>query len=153
VLARGGQQDHVICKKKRRNPLVSKPDPLRPLAAPRNPVHKSYRTGEKGQPCWSATCTRNRSDLVLAMQIKHLLCLYRDRMATGKGPLIVYSWSTPYRAPCRTQLNAFSRSTKHMWICWENSHEPSKTTQLLLKQRFDYRQDCPLQYPGVGFTR
>ncbi|MEQ2183016.1 hypothetical protein GOODEAATRI_028238 [Goodea atripinnis] len=39
VLARGGQQDHVICKKKRQNPLVPKPDPLWPLAGPRNPVH------------------------------------------------------------------------------------------------------------------
>ncbi|MEQ2235089.1 hypothetical protein ILYODFUR_038064 [Ilyodon furcidens] len=42
VLAREGQQDHVICKKKKQNQLVPKPDSLRPLAAPKNPVHKSY---------------------------------------------------------------------------------------------------------------
>ncbi|MED6281059.1 hypothetical protein CHARACLAT_017417, partial [Characodon lateralis] len=35
-------RNHVICKKNRQNPLVPKPDPFRPLAASRNPVHKSY---------------------------------------------------------------------------------------------------------------
>ncbi|MED6246588.1 hypothetical protein ATANTOWER_020212, partial [Ataeniobius toweri] len=29
----------------------------------------------------------------------------------------------------------------------------TKTTLLLLKLRFDYRPDSPLQYPGVGLTR
>ncbi|MEQ2304905.1 hypothetical protein AMECASPLE_032079 [Ameca splendens] len=63
-------------------------------------------------------------------------------------------WSTPHRAARGTQSNAFSRSTKHMWTGWENSHENlecpaegvelvqcstagTKTTPLLLKPRFD----------------
>ncbi|MEQ2253512.1 hypothetical protein ILYODFUR_032936 [Ilyodon furcidens] len=56
-------------------------------------------TGDKGQACQSPTCTGIRSDLVLAMQTKLLLRLYRDQMAPKKGPPIPYSWSTPHRAP------------------------------------------------------
>ncbi|KAI3360247.1 hypothetical protein L3Q82_014560, partial [Scortum barcoo] len=39
------------------------------------------RTGDKGQPCWSPTCTRNRSDLLPVVQTKLLLRSYRDRTA------------------------------------------------------------------------
>ena len=41
VLARRSQQDNIICKKQRWNPVAPKPEPLRPLAAPRNSVHKN----------------------------------------------------------------------------------------------------------------
>ncbi len=39
------------------------------------------RTGDKGQPCRSPTCTGNRSDLLPAMRTKLLLRSYRDRTA------------------------------------------------------------------------
>ncbi|MEQ2196618.1 hypothetical protein XENOCAPTIV_005803 [Xenoophorus captivus] len=39
------------------------------------------RTGDKGQPCWSPTCTGYRFNLILAMRTILLLCLCRDRMA------------------------------------------------------------------------
>ena len=41
VLARRSQQDHIIREKQRWNPVAPKPDPLRPVAAPRNSVHKN----------------------------------------------------------------------------------------------------------------
>ncbi|KAI3365814.1 hypothetical protein L3Q82_000716 [Scortum barcoo] len=44
------------------------------------------RTGDKGQPCRSPTCTGNRSDLLPAMRTKLLLRSYRDRTALSKGP-------------------------------------------------------------------
>ncbi|KAI3361928.1 hypothetical protein L3Q82_012276, partial [Scortum barcoo] len=57
------------------------------------------RTGDKGQPCRSPTCTGNRSDLLPAMRTKLLLRSYRDRTALSKGSpdpiLAVHSWSTP----------------------------------------------------------
>ncbi len=85
------------------------------------------RTGDKGQPCRSTTCTGNKSDLLLAMRTKLLLLSYRDRTALSKGPRTPYSRSTLHRIPRGTQSNAFSKSTKHMWIGWANSHEPSST--------------------------
>ncbi|MEQ2253549.1 hypothetical protein ILYODFUR_033382 [Ilyodon furcidens] len=91
------------------------------------PIKVMNRTGDKGQPCRSPTCTGYRSDLVPAMRTKLLLRSYRDRMAPSKGPPIPYSWSTPHRGPRETQSNAFSRSTKHLWTGWANSHEPSST--------------------------
>ncbi|KAI3362857.1 hypothetical protein L3Q82_001903 [Scortum barcoo] len=39
------------------------------------------RTGDKGQPCQSPTCTGNKSDLLPAMRTKLLLRSYRDRTA------------------------------------------------------------------------
>ena len=39
VLAWRSQQDNIICEKQRWNPVLPKPEPLRPLAAPRNSVH------------------------------------------------------------------------------------------------------------------
>ncbi|KAI3366393.1 hypothetical protein L3Q82_000455 [Scortum barcoo] len=42
------------------------------------------RTGDKGQPCRSPTCTGNRSDLLPAMRTKLLLRSYRDRTALSK---------------------------------------------------------------------
>ncbi|MEQ2256765.1 hypothetical protein ILYODFUR_027479 [Ilyodon furcidens] len=99
VLARGSQQDHVICKKKKRNPLVPKPDPLRTEILS---IKVMNRTGDKGQSCWSPTCTGNRSDLVPAIRTKLLLCLYINRVAPNKGSLSLYSWSNPHRAPRRT---------------------------------------------------
>ncbi|KAI3355658.1 hypothetical protein L3Q82_004251 [Scortum barcoo] len=44
------------------------------------------RTGDKGQPCRSPTCTGNRSDLLQAMQTKLVLRSYRDQTALSKGP-------------------------------------------------------------------
>ena len=58
------------------------------------------RTGDKGQPC-------RMSDLLSAMRTR----------------------STSHRMPRGTRSNAFSRSTKHMWTGWTNSHEPSSTLQ------------------------
>ncbi|KAI3370594.1 hypothetical protein L3Q82_007165 [Scortum barcoo] len=49
------------------------------------------RTGDKGQPCRSPTCTGNRSDLLPAMRTKLLLRSYRDRTALSKGPRTPYS--------------------------------------------------------------
>ncbi|KAK3506805.1 hypothetical protein QTP70_028364 [Hemibagrus guttatus] len=85
------------------------------------------RTGDKGQPCRSPTCTGNRSDLQLAMRTKLLLRLYRDRTALNRGPRTPYSQSTSHRMPRGTRSKAFSKSTKHMWTGWANSHEPSST--------------------------
>ncbi|KAI3363115.1 hypothetical protein L3Q82_011765 [Scortum barcoo] len=59
-----------------------------------NPVHKDYeqnRTGDKGQPCRSptCTCTGNRSDLLPAMRTKLLLQSYRETeqpLAKAPGP-------------------------------------------------------------------
>merc|ERR1712035_210459 len=82
------------------------------------------RTGDKGQPCRSPTCTGNRSDLLPAMRTKLLLRSYRDRTARSRGPPTPYSRSIPHRMPRGTRSNAFSRSTKHMWTGWANSHEP-----------------------------
>ncbi|MED6236688.1 hypothetical protein ATANTOWER_012819 [Ataeniobius toweri] len=86
-------------------------------------------------------------------------------MAPNKGPPTPYSWSNPHRAPQGTQLNAFSRSTKHVDQLGklprtleypaegvelvQCSMARTKTTLLLLKPRFDYRPDSPLQYRGV----
>ena len=55
------------------------------------------RTGDKGQPCRSTTCTGNRSDLLPAMQTKLLLHSYRDHTALSRG-----TWSNAFskRAPC-----------------------------------------------------
>ncbi len=87
------------------------------------------RTGDKGQPCRSPTCTGNKSDLLPAMRTKLLLLSYRDRTALSKGPRTPYSRITLHRMPRGTQSNAFSKSTKHMWIGWANSHEPSSTLE------------------------
>ncbi|MEQ2312097.1 hypothetical protein AMECASPLE_027438 [Ameca splendens] len=43
--------------------------------------------------------------------------------------MIPYSWSTSHRASRGTQSNAFSRSTKHIWTSWANSHHPSLPVQ------------------------
>ncbi|KAI3369579.1 hypothetical protein L3Q82_024392 [Scortum barcoo] len=56
------------------------------------------------------------------MRTKLLLRSYRDRTALSKGPRTPYSRSTPHRIPRGTRSNAFSRSTKHMWTGWANSH-------------------------------
>ncbi len=109
-----GQQDNIIHKKQRRNRVVPKPDTLRHLTAPRN----SY-----------VTCTGNKSDILTAMRTKLLLRLYRDRAALRNRPRTPYSQSPPYRTTRGTQSNAFSKSTKHMWIGWANSHAPSSTLE------------------------
>ena len=113
------------------------------------------RTGEKEQPCWSPTYTRNRSDLLPAMQTRLLLRSYRDRTALSRGPLTPYSRSTSHRMPGGTQPNAFSKSTKHMWTGWTNSPAESielvqcstartKNALFLLDRRFDYHLNSPL---------
>ncbi|KAI3367573.1 hypothetical protein L3Q82_026424 [Scortum barcoo] len=53
------------------------------------------RTGDKGQPCRSPTCTGNRSDLLPAMRTKLLLRSYRDRTALSKGSRTPYSHGAP----------------------------------------------------------
>uniref|UniRef100_A0A8C9SKT2 Coiled-coil domain containing 88C n=1 Tax=Scleropages formosus TaxID=113540 RepID=A0A8C9SKT2_SCLFO len=53
-----------------------------------------------------------QSDLLPAMRTKLLL-------------------RTPHRMPRGTRSNAFSRSTKHIWTGWANSHEPSNTLERL----------------------
>ncbi|MEQ2289498.1 hypothetical protein AMECASPLE_033668 [Ameca splendens] len=75
--------------------------------APRwsNSIKVMNRTGDKGQPCQSPTCTGKRSDLVSAMPTKLLLSLYRDRMAPDKARPIPYSWSTPLIVPWSTGHN------------------------------------------------
>ena len=35
------QQYNIVCEKQRRSPVAPEPEPLRPLAAPRNSVHKN----------------------------------------------------------------------------------------------------------------
>ncbi|KAI3356657.1 hypothetical protein L3Q82_003291 [Scortum barcoo] len=85
------------------------------------------RTGDKGQPCRSPTCTGNRSDLLPAMRTKLLLRSYRDRTALSKGSPDPILAEHPHRIPRGTRSNAFSRSTKHMWTGWANSHKPSST--------------------------
>ncbi len=87
------------------------------------------RTGDKGQHCRSPTCTGNKSDLLPAMRTKLLLRSYRDRAALRNRPRTPYSQSTPHRMTWGTQSNAFSKSTKHMWIGWANSHAPSSTLE------------------------
>ncbi|KAI3361342.1 hypothetical protein L3Q82_013518 [Scortum barcoo] len=63
------------------------------------------RTGDKGQPCRSPTCTGNRSDLLPAMRTKLLLRSYRDRTALSKGPgPHTSSRSTPHRIPRGTRF-------------------------------------------------
>ena len=84
------------------------------------------RTGDEEQPCRSPTCTGNRSDLVPVMRSRVLLRSYRDCTALSRGPLTLYSRSTFHRMRW-TRLNAFSKSTKHMWTGLANSHEPSST--------------------------
>uniref|UniRef100_A0A3B4ACZ8 DH domain-containing protein n=1 Tax=Periophthalmus magnuspinnatus TaxID=409849 RepID=A0A3B4ACZ8_9GOBI len=85
------------------------------------------RTGDKGQPWRSPTCTGNRSDLLPAMRTQLLLRSYRDQTALSKEPRTPYSQSSPQKTPRGTRSNAFSRSTKHMWTGWAYSHEPSRT--------------------------
>ncbi|KAI3360207.1 hypothetical protein L3Q82_014518 [Scortum barcoo] len=94
-------------------------------------------------------------------------------LAKAPGPHTYCTWSTPHRIPRGTRSNAFSRSTKHMWTGWANSHKPSskhpaegierwssvprpgrKTTLFLLNPRVrDYRLNSLLQYPGVRPSR
>ena len=85
------------------------------------------RTEDKGQPCRSPTCTGNKSDLLPAMRTRLLLQLYRDRTALNRGPLTPYFQRTSHRMPRGTRSNVFSKSTKHMWTGWANSHETSST--------------------------
>ncbi|KAI3364588.1 hypothetical protein L3Q82_011369, partial [Scortum barcoo] len=58
------------------------------------------RTGDKGQPCRSPTCTGNRSDLLPAMRTKLLLRSYRDRTALSKGP-----WTPYFRGALPTEYH------------------------------------------------
>ncbi|KAI3367910.1 hypothetical protein L3Q82_026737, partial [Scortum barcoo] len=109
------------------------------------------------------------TDLTYYRQCEPSSCSGRTETETAlsKGPRTPYSRSTPHRIPRGTRSNAFSRSTKHMWTGWANSHKPSSTllesielvqcsttgtkTALLflLNPRVDYRPNSPLQYPGV----
>ena len=73
------------------------------------------RTGEKGQPCRSPTCTGNRSDLLPAMRTRPLHQSYRDRTALSRGTPTPYHRSTSHRMPRMTWSNTFSQSTKHVW--------------------------------------
>ena len=77
------------------------------------------------------------------------------RTALSRGPLTPCSRSTSHRMPGRTQPNAFSKSTKHMWTGWTNSPAESielvqcstartKNALLLLDLRFDYHLISPL---------
>ncbi|MEQ2234062.1 hypothetical protein ILYODFUR_028087 [Ilyodon furcidens] len=51
------------------------------------------RTGDKGPPCHSPTCTGNSSDLMSTICTKLLLHLYLDQMPRNKGPQTPYSWN------------------------------------------------------------
>ena len=77
------------------------------------------RTGDKGQPCWSPTCTGNRSDLLPAMWTKLLLWSYRDRTALSRGPLTPYSQSISHRMPEGTRSNDFFK-------CYHNTNPVSR---------------------------
>lgn len=78
------------------------------------------RTGAKGQPCQSPTCTRNRSDYGYVNQ-----ATAETRKHQAKSP--GHSQNTCNREPQETQSNAFSKFTKHIWTGWANPHEPSST--------------------------
>ncbi|KAI3370904.1 hypothetical protein L3Q82_007417 [Scortum barcoo] len=57
------------------------------------------RTGDKGQPCRSPTCTGNRSDLLPAMRTKLLLQSYRETeqpLAKAPGPHTCGALPTEY---------------------------------------------------------
>ncbi|KAI3359250.1 hypothetical protein L3Q82_002766 [Scortum barcoo] len=61
------------------------------------------------------------------MRTKLLLRSYRDRTALSKGPRTPYYGALPTEYHEGHGSNAFSRSTKHMWTGWANSHKPSST--------------------------
>ncbi|KAI3374598.1 hypothetical protein L3Q82_021178 [Scortum barcoo] len=90
------------------------------------PVHAEGPV-TKGNPAGVQHALGTGLTYCLAMRTKLLLRSYRDRTALSKGPQTPYSRSTPHRIPRGTRSNAFSRSTKHMWTGWANSHKPSST--------------------------
>ena len=52
---------------------------------------------------------------------------YNDRITTAAAPICLSISHSIHSVPRGTWLNAYSKSTKHMWIGWANSHEPSST--------------------------
>ncbi len=72
------------------------------------------RTGDKGQPCRSPTCSGNKNDLLPEIQTKLLLRSCRDWAALSIRPRMPYSQSTPHRTIRGTQSNAFSKSIKQL---------------------------------------
>lgn len=81
-------------QKQKPSHVVPKLDLLQSFAASRNAVHRSN----------AQECSKNKSNLVLAMQTILVL---------QSGPCTLYSFSTPYKTSSGTQSNTFSKSTKH----------------------------------------
>ncbi|KAI3364507.1 hypothetical protein L3Q82_011293 [Scortum barcoo] len=126
------------------------------------------RTGDKGQPCRSPTCTGNRSDLLPAMQTKLLLRSYRDRTALSKGSRTPYSHGAPPteyheghgrmpspdpQSTCglvgQTPINPQAPCGGYIELVQCSTTRATKTALFLLNPRVDYRPNSPLQYPGV----
>ncbi|KAI3369451.1 hypothetical protein L3Q82_007666 [Scortum barcoo] len=145
------------------------PAPLATLSLEILSIKIMNRTGDKGQPCRSPTCTGNRSDLLPAMRTKLLLRSYRDRTALSKGPRTPYSRSTPPteyheghgrmpspdpQSTCglvgQTPINPQApcggyRAGPVFHDRDENRIVPPESEV----GRPDYRPNSPLQYPGV----
>ena len=87
------------------------------------------RTSDKGQPCWSPTCTGNRSDSLPAMRTKLLLRSYIDCTALSRGP----PTCTPRAPPTECHMgHGRMPSPSPQSTCGlvgANSHDPSSTLQ------------------------
>ena len=171
VLARRSQQDNIVCKKQRWNPLAPEPDPLWPPTAPKNSVHKNNE-----QNWWQ------RAALLESNMHREQVWLTAGNANQAPAPVLQGPYSPSQRAsdpvlPEHLPQNATRDTVECLlqvhkthvdWLGrlpWTLKHPVegielvqcsmarTKTALFLLNLRFDYRPNSPLQYPGVNFPR
>ncbi|TWW77427.1 hypothetical protein D4764_12G0008170 [Takifugu flavidus] len=132
-------EDHIICKKQRPDPEVTKLDPLNTMTAPRNSVQKIMnRICDKGQPWRRPTLTGNEQrpdtpeDSPQDPPRETVECLLQVHKTH-------VDWLG--KLPCTLEDPAEGIELVHC------STPRTKTTLLFLNLRFDYLADPPIQYP------
>lgn len=154
------QHDNIIHKKQRWNLLGTEPDPLWPVAAPRNSVHenieqnRSQRTALSEsymhwEQIWLSAGNANQAPAKFAEGLQpdnHEALPTESHEGHGQRPpdlqntcsLVGQTPMNPW-APCGG------------YRAGPVFHSQDKNTFFLLNPRFNYQLNSPFQYPGVDF--